>query len=354
VYAFLLVFSIRTVRDLFMYMWAYVISCGILSFFALFVFGLSKNNSAVTRLDNLYTYDANDICVVMMVGLALTLLLLQVSKGTKRFALIINLVGIGVTIARSGSRGGFIGLVAFAAVGLFLINSVSFGRRSMILGVVSLALMIGAPPGYWEQMQTVLAPKDDYNYSSRDGRKALAERGIGYTMQYPIFGLGIDNFSRAECTISSKLADMQVSRGVRVRCAPPHNSFVQAAAETGVPGFLVWLSLIVGGIASMLSLRGRMPQRWRTGNDIERFLYGSTHFIVLALVGFSATAFFVSFAWMDILYIVAAFMAGLIISVQAYKAELAGNTGAPVAAPSKRGWRSRRPFGSAPQPMSRR
>src|SRR5437868_4329490 len=61
-YAFLIAVSIRRLRDLYTYIWAYVISCGILAFFSLFVFGISKGSgSYVARLSHLYTYDANDL-----------------------------------------------------------------------------------------------------------------------------------------------------------------------------------------------------------------------------------------------------------------------------------------------------
>src|SRR5687767_1389508 len=85
-YAFLIAVSIRHVRDLYTFVWAYVIACGILSYFSLFVFRLSRGTgSHVTRLDDLYTYDSNDVGVVMMVGMALTLLLLVVARGKQRW-----------------------------------------------------------------------------------------------------------------------------------------------------------------------------------------------------------------------------------------------------------------------------
>jgi O-antigen ligase len=312
VYAFLLAVSIRHVRDLFTFVWAYVVGCGILAFFSLFVFGISRSTSSdFARLANLYTYDANDLGVVMMVGLPLTLLLLVAARGKARFLLLLILLGISATIARSGSRGGFLGFVIVAVAGLLLVNSVSGIRRSAILGATVVALMLGAPPGYWKQMGTVFDPKDDYNYSSVDGRKALAQRGLFYVSQYPVFGLGVNNFARAECTISPKLEFL--SRTGPIHCRAPHNSYVQAGAELGVPGFAVWLLLVLGVIVAPLRLRRRLPRSWRRGTDSERFLYGATSFFPLAMIGFAVTSFFVSFAWMEPLYIMAAFTAGLYV-----------------------------------------
>jgi len=315
-YAFLMALSIRHVRDLYTFVWAYVVSCGILAFFSIFVFGLrTASNSYVARLNDLYTYDSNDLGVIMMIGLALTLLLLIVTRGGRRWLVLLNLVAICAAIARSGSRGAFIGFAVTGLAALFVVNSVSATRRTMLLLVAISSLAIGAPPGYWKQMGTLLQPQEDYNFSSRDGRKALIERGLGYVAQYPIFGLGIDNFARAECTISPKIAT--IGNG-RLRCTVPHNSYVQAGTELGIPGFFVWLTLVIGGIVAPLRLRRRLPRWWRRGTEVQRFLYGVTSFFPLAMLGFAVTSFFVSFAWMDPLYLLAALLTGFYVSLRAY------------------------------------
>ena len=226
-YTLLVALSIRHVRDLFTFVWAYVVSCGILAFFSIFVFGITKaSNSYVTRLNDLYTYDSNDLGVVMMVGLPLTLLLLSVERGTRRFLLVLILIGISVTMARSGSRGGFLGFAAVGVAALILVRGVSPSKRLAVFAAAAIALVAGAPAGYWKQMATILSPKDDYNYFDPDGRKAVMERGIGYTARYPVFGLGIDNFPKAECTISPKI---QAEGNGPIRCIAPHNSYVEAA-----------------------------------------------------------------------------------------------------------------------------
>jgi O-antigen ligase len=340
VYAFLLALSVRHARDLFTFVWAYVVGCGILAFFSLFVFGIARTNSGFARLDHLYMYDANDLGVIMMIGLPLTLLLLSVSRGARKLVLLVLLVGIAATVARSGSRGGFLGFAAVGLAGLLLANGVSVGKRIVLLVAAPLALALGAPAGYWKQMGTVLEPKADYNYSTIDGRKAVAERGIGYMVSYPIFGIGVDNFSRAECTISPKLKSL--SRNGPVRCTAPHNSYVQAGAELGVPGLLVWLSLELGLIISLLRLRRRLPRKWTRGTDVERFLYATTTFFPIAMIGFAVTSFFVSFAWMEPLYIMAAFTAGVSIALREYSrtSVIALDTGVPTSVVrGQSGWR---------------
>lgn len=311
VYGFLLVAGLRNARDVYTIALAYALACIVLVYFAQFVFGVSKSyGSAVTRLSDLYTYDANDLGLVLTVGMALTLLVVPFTRNVwLRLALMANMVGIASSIARSGSRGAFLGLLVVGVGLLFLARTVSVAKRIGIVVAAIGALAITAPPGYWEQMQTIVNPSEDYNMSSKDGRKELAKRGLGYMMKYPVFGLGIANFRRAECTISEKAMNTDPGKGVK--CTAPHNTWVQAGAETGFLGLAAFASLVLGGIVAMLRLRKRLPRAWARGDQEQRFLYNATGYVSLAMLGFAVTCTFLTFAWGDPVYILAALMAGL-------------------------------------------
>ena len=342
VFAFLLAVTVRNARDLYTYVWAFVVSCGILAYFAVFVFGLETGGSLTARLGELYTYDSNDLGVLLMIGLPLTLLLLFVDHGIKRWLLLLNLVGISAAMARSGSRGGLLGLIAVGIATLFLVNGVSVARRWFMLLVAVSVLALAAPPGYWQQMGTILNPEKDYNLTSFDGRTALIKRGFGYMTKYPVFGIGIWNFAKAECTISPKV--MWRPRNEALRCIAPHNSFVQAGTELGVPGLISWVSLLFGLIIAPIRLRRRMPRQWLKGTSAERFLYACASFFPVAMCGFAVTSFFVTFAFADPIYLMAALMAGLYtvtrIHLRAWDPTTVG--GIPVPTPRSRfasGWR---------------
>jgi O-antigen ligase len=309
--AFLIIATCRRARDLYAYAWSYVIGALILTYFALFFFDLQRYGSdfSYARLAGLATWDANDVVLVLMPALACALLLLQVSRGRGRIVAIMTLIGVGATVARSGSRGGLIGLVSVGVGLLFFGRGVSLGKRIITVVVVAVALSLWAPEGYWRQMQTILSPTLDYNYTSKDGRKQIAKRGIGYMMSHPIFGLGIGNFEKAECTISEKARSTPAGYGFR--CTPPHNSFVQAGAELGIPGLILWSSIPVLGIFALLRLGRRLPYRWRRGTREQRFLRLACSYFAVALVGFTATSFFLNFAWMEPYYVLGAFVAAL-------------------------------------------
>jgi O-antigen ligase len=313
VYCFLLILAVRTTADLATMVWSYVISSAILCWLSLFVFKMTTYKG-YQRLGDLYTYDANDIGCVLIVGLALTLLCFQTTGKRGRLIAGTTIVGIGAAMARSGSRGGFLALVVVGAVLLVMLHGVSLVKRMGFVFAVIMGLAIWAPEGYWTQMNTLTSPKEDYNWTSKDGRKEVAKRGIDYMLSYPIFGLGMENFNKAECQISEK-AQQHVA-GTGIRCTAPHNSVVQAGSELGIPGLAMWLMLTIGGAVSMFVLRARLPKSWAKGTEEQQFLHLASMYFGVAMIGFTVASFFVSFAWADVAYFMAALMSGLYVCVR--------------------------------------
>lgn len=347
--SFLIIAGVRHARDLLTFVWAYVLSCGFLAYLAIFVFRV-RMTQGVARLNNLYTFDSNDISTILMAGLPLTLLVYQNSVGRKKVLAGAILVGIGATMARSGSRGGFLALLAVGAALLFWVPGVAAAKRIMFVGTVATALVIAAPAGYWEQMRTLLSPTEDYNWDEYYGRRKTAERGIEYMLRYPVFGVGIGQFARADGTISDRAVTFVDRVGYSVRWRAAHNSFVEAGAETGIPGLLLWTSLIVGGIGSMRRLRKRLPRGWLHGTPEQRFLYSMTIYLPVSFIGFAVAAFWVSFAWIEPVYFLAAFVVGVHISVTALLKQSPGS--GPGRAAPRRGSLGRVP--PAPTPLAGR
>ncbi len=93
-----------------------------LTYFALFFFDLQRYGTdfSYARLAGLATWDANDVVLVLMPALACALLVYQVARPQGKLIALMALVGIGATVARSGSRGGLIGLVAVGVALLLL------------------------------------------------------------------------------------------------------------------------------------------------------------------------------------------------------------------------------------------
>jgi O-antigen ligase len=312
VFTFLIIAAVRSARDLYSLVWAGVLSAGWLAYTSLFVFRLS-NYHGYARLAHLDTYDANDVGLVMLVGLGLTLLAFQTSRKLGKIVCGVTMLGIGATLARSGSRGAFVGLLVLGGALLLLAHGVSVAKRLGFVFAVLLGMLLFAPPGYWEQMQTIANPKADYNWNTVNGRREVALRGVGYMLQYPVFGIGINNFARAECTISDKAK--AYTAGEPLWCTPPHNAYIEAAAETGIPGGILWLVMVPGGVIWVRRMRRRIPKAWATGDPEQRFLYLCPLYFAVLLAGFSAGALFLSFTWYDVTYYIFALLAGLQVAV---------------------------------------
>jgi O-antigen ligase len=276
-------------------------------------------------------YDANDIGLMVLIGLAFSLLTFQTSGKNGKIASGVIILGIGATLARTGSRGAFLGLVVVGVVLLLALTTVPATKRLGFAIVTSIGLIIAAPPGYWDQMKTMLEPTSDYNWQTREGRKNVAKRGLGYMLDYPLFGVGVDNFWRMECILGDKAKTNQFGTGLR--CTPPHNSYVQAGAELGIPGLILWSTLVFGGIRAMWKLRRRVPRHWATGTGEERFLFLAPLYFMLAMIGFAVTSALLTFAWLDPVYIIGSLMTGLYVAVQA---KLGGGATVPARRPVPR------------------
>jgi O-antigen ligase len=311
----LLMAAIRNARDLRLFVWAYVIGTAILVWMALFVFQMTESNG-VTRLAGLDTWDSNDLGVLLLTGLAMCGLAFRTSRLTGKVIAAAVLLGVGAGIARSGSRGGFVGFVCVLLAYLFSVKGTKIINRVAVLGVIVTGLAIAAPAGYWEQMQTIVRPEADYNWDAPQGRRQLAIRGMHYMMDRPVFGIGLNNFGRAEATISD-FAIQRDPNGPGIKWSVAHNSYVQAGAELGVPGLLLFCALVLGCIVSPWKLRRRIPDAWQRGSPEEQFLFQSAVYLPLATLGFAVPAYFVSFAYNDPIYILAALTSALPACVNA-------------------------------------
>lgn len=315
VYAGLLIVAVRRTSDLYALVWAFVTGAAILAFFADYVFHLEMAGNQA-RLGDMYMFDANDAGLVLTVAIPLTLLTLQSSRMLGKVISLVYLYWEWVAIARTGSRGAFLGVVTVGVSLLLLADSVPVWKRLLVIGGAAGMLIVAAPTGYWEKMRDLSNPTSDYNWTERDGRKQVAERGLRYMMTYPVTGLGINNFGRAEGTLSAKALNWMPG-DAGIKWSAPHNSHIEAGAELGIPGLLIWLTMLIGGVVSPIRIRKRLPGGWRSGTPEERFLYAATSYIAVSMIGFIVTCTFVSFTYLDPVYILLAFTSGLYVCTDA-------------------------------------
>jgi O-antigen ligase len=302
-----LMIGIRNVADLRTLVWAYVISMAILIVLGLTVMDVRAVPGGIQRLQSESMYDSNDLGVLFMVGLPLSIVTFATSGIRGRMISGFVIAGIPAMVAMSGSRGALVGLAGVVVAFFVGVKTISFSRKAIIAISALAALAVAAPAGYWTQMKTIIEPGDDYNLTSEAGRKQVAQRGLGYMLRYPVFGVGVGNFGGAEATISPLLKNARP--GDRRYILAPHNTYIQVGAELGLAAIVLWIGMLIGAVVSLTRLYRSFPESWRDASSDRRFLYYMSVFMPLSFVGFAVPSTFVSHAYLPSIYILLACLA---------------------------------------------
>ncbi len=248
------------------------------------------HGSASTRLADLYYYDANDFATVAVMALPLGVYFLTSRRPAwQRLGAGGGVAALLVAFIWAGSRGGFLALLAVLAFLLVRFSAVPAVWRIGAAALVVLVFAAATNDTWWERMQSLEHPEQGYNYTDEWGRRKVWTRGIGYMMANPVVGVGADNFPTAEGTLSPLARRQEV--GLPVKWSAPHNSFIQAGAELGVPGLLLFVAVIASGFGAAAAARRLDPAGAALAQAIEA-----------SLVAFVVGGFFLSFAYADALY----------------------------------------------------
>jgi O-antigen ligase len=300
--AFVMVIAVRGPRDVERLLFAFFVAAVIYALVVLSRFRIGSGE----RLAELYTYDANDLALFLVCAVPFGLYLALRSRGLARRALAIAaLPSFATVIVWTGSRGG---LLALGAVMLLVLATWKFiSLRWRLLGVaVAVVVFLGsANASYWQVASTILDPSEDYNVTSVNGRVQVWKRGLGYMIDNPVLGVGLNAFPSAEGRLSEVARNLPPGQGFKWSAA--HNSFVQVGAELGVPGLLMFCALAW----QLIRLAARLS-RPRPGPPILAppgpALAG---LLVPTFAGFYVAAFFLSQAYSSVLYFLAALVLGL-------------------------------------------
>lgn len=295
--------SVRSIRDVEWY--AMVNLYGALAYATVVSLFFSVGGDG--RLGGLVYYDANDFGLVIVCTIPFAVYFLgKGHRRSRRIAALIALAMFLTSMVKTGSRGGFIGLIAVMLYVLLRYRAIP-ARVRLAVTIAGVALFLGfASDKYWTLMGTILHPKSDYNYTDSEGRVEVWKRGVGYMLHSPLTGVGVAAYPVAEG--GSELAQQLSAEGKGFKWSVAHNSFLETGAELGIPALLVFVAMlgVTGFSLTRLSPRGRFAP-W-----ISRREMALAQMLIGALIGFTVAGVFVSAEYFAYLYFLLALSVGLV------------------------------------------
>jgi O-antigen ligase len=180
------------------------------------------------------SYDPNDLALLFVITIPFAFFML---KGSHRLTQVLLLLAIALMLigmVKTGSRGGFLGLISIGA--LIIMRGSAQARKYLLLttAVGVILFVTAAPPAYWERINTIFNPEEDYNLTEKAGRWQVWETGLRMIAERPLTGVGISCFPIAHGQYTG--SKLHIS---------PHNSFLQVAAELGIAGLALFIAIIL-------------------------------------------------------------------------------------------------------------
>jgi O-antigen ligase len=189
-------------------------------------------------------------------------------------------------IVGSSSRGAILGA---AAVGLWLLTKSRRKVRAFVALAIVAGIVYAITPA--EQKARLSAMGEDATSISRS---TYWKRGVDMMNDSPLHGIGYANWYEYHGTQYG-------------RRAYPHNIFIEAGAELGYTGLILFLALVV--LTFFINRNTRQLASRAPGGG--RFLFFMAHGLDGAMVGFLVTGFFVTVLYYPFFWISLAMTAAL-------------------------------------------
>ena len=186
--------------------------------------------------------DPNFFAALLVAGIVLAGGLMAAHRGVAVRLTLLAAVGILVlgTLATQ-SRGGLVALGAAAACALVVFRR----RRLVVLGLVGLAIAVGAPalavnPEALERVTTV----DE----GGTGRTDIWRVALAVAADHPILGVGIGNFAVHSPRYVDEVGPLERADLIAEDHLVAHSFYLELLAETGIVGLGLFLVAVGGGL----------------------------------------------------------------------------------------------------------
>jgi len=241
----------------------------------------------------------NDLAISLDMLLPLAVVLGLLNKGlTRAFFFACGAVILGGVVV-TFSRGGFLGLITLGAVLMWKVGRENRAMTAVFCVAMMCIFALAVPSGYTGRISSILHIGEDPTGSSQ-ARRDLLERAVSVAAHHPIIGVGMGNYHTYSI-------HEQVS----------HNSYLETAAELGLPGLLAYLVLIFAPIRSLRRIeRGLAPSRRKRriddpDADRDREVRHLTMALQAVLFAYVVCSFFGSIQYQWFLYYPVAYVIAL-------------------------------------------
>ena len=232
-------------------------------------------------------YDPNDLAYLLVSLFPLCIYFTTNNKAFfKKIIAIVTIALSILTVLYTGSRGGFLGLVAVFPFILFMkIGGIKRSYKlTFIIGLAILCILYGSKIDT-ERYMTITEIGDDYNVSDEFGRFQIWKRALGFILSNPVTGVGVNCFSMA-------IGYGREAEGEIPKWQVAHNSYMQVAAEIGLVGFFIFILLIINSLKSFVHFT-----KINTTNNELLQLNSLSQVILLGFIGHLVCAFFLTQAY---------------------------------------------------------
>lgn len=245
-FIYLLVKCVNTEEKLLMVIRAYCLSA-----LALATVALISPYDTLGRIYVSSTYDPNDLALILTISLPLLFYLQEDSKGGMRLLLIATMGIIAVVVLKTGSRGGFVTLIAVTAMLLYQ-KGARYALKCLPFFLVFAAIIVvNSPPEQLERMMTVFGVESsDPKNTPPESRTELWKLSWGVMMESPVFGCGLGQLTSAN------------GRAAGGNWHTAHNAYLQIGAELGVAGLAAFIAMLVNSFKSLHSERFNFIRPW--------------------------------------------------------------------------------------------
>jgi O-antigen ligase len=279
--------------------------------------------------------DSNEFAQVLLIGMCL----MFGYASTPGRNMVMKLVAYAsvlimlVSFFRTGSRGGFIGLIVVVLF-VFIKDSVATKAGIAVVTIMlTTLLLIFLPPQLKYRYGVLLGLMVDNHMDSqavaaagsKESREYLLMQSLYITAHHPLLGVGAGQFAVAENSVA-------VSEGLaRGAWHETHNMYTQVSSENGIPALIFFMATLVVSFRTL----NRVILLGKNASDLVLIEASkSAYWLRLALLAIIASGFFLSIAYTNELQVLIAFAMGLNYSVNTYLQMLQSQSTGPAPAPA--------------------